>query len=276
MDAPEIRHAASRPEREGDHRTRQQVRIAVLHQGLSVRHRPRRGRRRRGRRRQSLPRLRRRYCRELDRCQPPRSRQGDHRAGAEVHPHVRDGLLLRAAGPARGGARRDRADSRATCGRFLRIRAPRRPKRRSSWRAITRSVRESSRSSGRFTGGRWVRCLLPRARPYSVAALARSCPGVYHAPLPGCLPWGRRRCGRGAVPVVHRRPALHPSRLSRRSLIRRRRAHPGGGRISGGAAGLPAGTAGADERSTAFCSWSTKCSLAWAGPARCSRRITSG
>ena len=41
-----------------------------------------------------------------------RGRQGDRRAGREVHPHVGDRLLLRAAGAPRGGAGAHRADRR--------------------------------------------------------------------------------------------------------------------------------------------------------------------
>ena len=69
MNAPDIQDAAARPERQGHHRARPQVRVAVLHARLSVRDRARRRRGRRGRRRQPLPRLRRRHRRQLDRRQ---------------------------------------------------------------------------------------------------------------------------------------------------------------------------------------------------------------
>ena len=136
-DVERTRHqnALPGPEGEGDHRSRSPVRVAVVHARLSVRDRARRRGGRRGRRRQPLPRLRRRHRRQLDRRVAPRRRRGDHRAGAEVHPHVGDGLLLRAAGAAGGAAGVDRADRRGRPDASSATPARKRPRRRSSWRA---------------------------------------------------------------------------------------------------------------------------------------------
>ena len=66
----------------------------------------------RGRGRQPVPRLRGRHRGQLHGPLASRGGEGHRRPGAEVPPHVRHGLLLRAAGPARRSHGRDRPDHR--------------------------------------------------------------------------------------------------------------------------------------------------------------------
>ena len=77
---------------------------------------------------------------------------GDHRAGAEVPAHVGDRLLLRAAGAARRGACRRSRRCRARTDRSSATRAPRRTKRRSSWRSSTRRRHNVIAFFGAFHG----------------------------------------------------------------------------------------------------------------------------
>ena len=129
----------------------------------------------------------------------------------EVHPHVGHGLLLRAAGAARGGAGGDRADRRATCGRSSATPAPRRPRRRSSCRAITRSGPDIIAFLGSFHGrSLGLAGADRRARSIQRRGFGPLMPGVYHAPYPDTvsLQRQRRRVRRG---VARRSSAIRSS-----------------------------------------------------------------
>ncbi len=173
MSVPADQDRPARPARESDHRARRPRRLAFLHPLVSVRHGTRARCCGRRRRRQRISRLRRRHCRQFDRALAPGCRRRRRRAGAEVPAHVGDGLLLRAAGPARRGDEQPRAVEGAEEARSFPTRAPKRSKRQSSWRATRPGATASSRSSAAFMAGRSARCRSRRARRFSAKDLVR-------------------------------------------------------------------------------------------------------
>ena len=154
----------------------------------------------------------------------PGRRRGDHRAGAEVPAHVGHRLLLRAAGAAGRGARRDRADSAAACGRSSATPAPRRSRRASSWRA----TRPGGTNIIAFLGGFHGRTHgvavadgeqgdpAPRLRPDDAGRVPRAVSPTAIAARSGSTP---ETCA-GGVPRLHRAPAVRAPGVARRSRRR--------------------------------------------------------
>ena len=102
-------------------------------------------------------------------------------------------------------------------------------------------------------------------------------PGVYHAPYANCYrcPVGNRpeTCAAECLRFIEEQLLVHLvcAGGSRRD---HRRADSGRGRLRRAAGCLPCSGCARSRRSTACCSSSTKCSRAWAAPARCSRSST--
>ena len=125
------------------------------------------------------------------------------------------------------------ADRRRRADRSSATRAPRRSKRRSSWRATTpKRVRASSRSSAAFHGRTMGSLSLTSSKAIQRRGFGPLMPGVYHAPYAELLPLsGRHAAGdvRGRVPRLHRgsdpraprrRPTKSPPSSSSRSRAR--------------------------------------------------------
>ena len=245
--APQFQTSLPGPNANGDHRARRHRRVAVVHAQLSLRHRAWRGGDGRGRRRQRLPRLRRRHRGELDRALAPGGRRRDRRAGGPLPAHVRHGLLLRTAGAARGGAVGDRADARPVP-------------------VVLRQLRRRGQRGGDQAGALSLEALVPDRvhgllpRPDAGSAVAhreprRAAQGLRAGDRARRVPRAvsrrlpRRSRRGGAVARVPRGQDLRAPGRARRGGGDRRRADPGGGRVSRAAARVPAATAG-DRRST--------------------------
>ena len=100
----------------------------------------------------------------------------------------------------------DRADRRRRADVLRATPAPRRPKRRSSWRAITPSGRASSRSSARSTAGRSGSLSLTASKAIQRRGFGPFMPGVYHAPYPDTYRFD------GSADAVRRRSRCRSSR----------------------------------------------------------------
>ena len=169
---------------------------------------------------------------------------------------------------------RDRADRRRRQERSSATRAPRPTKRRSSWRATTPKRPFLIAFLGSFHG-RTLGSLGADVEPRRAAQGLRAGDHAGRVPraVPGRLSRRRRRvagAGRRRVDRLDRGSAVRAPRVARRGRGDRRRADPGRGRLHRAADRVPPAARASWRRSTASCSSSTKCSRAWAAPARCS------